>query len=528
MGMRTRATVLAMLAAGLVLPAGAARADFRTGVAQTFLLSRADDGGMPNAPSADPDVSQDERLATLVAYQSDASNIVAGDTNGTTDVFAVHRAAGYGDNGTEWDIGATDLVSAGMSGQPANGPSWAARVDGAPGVAPHCVAFLSNASNLVPGDTNGKTDAFVRDLASGKTTRVSVNSKGQQQNGDATAVQIDSDCTRVAFASDATNLAFTKTKSRFAKPLVTKKPRGGTSQVYVHVISGRQGESQELNGITYLASANSKGVPGNGNSLQPAFAKLRGRAVAFTSTATNLAKGGGNGKSQIYVRWMLNPAKEKFTTQLVSVNGKGQAGNAPSADPVISGVGTIVSYQTDATNLLPGDTNGMTDIAEATLAGKKFKQVWASRGDSGEGNGASFNPSMTYSGHFVSFDSNSTNFTPARFETGDTNNVADAFFSMTLAQRVYEVSQSSEGLQLDYPSAATATSARGNYILFEASDSLTDLSFLADRYPGLLGPAASEVGLLGQLTKRAGGAIPVPLPKLPPQNEIYMRYLGPQ
>jgi hypothetical protein len=522
----TRTALLTVLVAALALPA-AADAHFRDDIAKTLLVSRAADGGMPNGPSRNPDVSQDQRLATVVTFESDASNLVGGDTNGVTDVFAVHRQAPFASNGTEWHIGTTELVSAGMGGQPANARSWDARVDGAPGIAPRCVAFLSDATNLVPGDTNGKTDAFVRDLRTGHTTRVSVNSRGRQQNGAATDVQIDSDCTRVAFTSDATNLAFTHARTRFARRLVTRSPRPGTRQVYVHVIRGRAGESQTLNRITYLASANGRGTPGNGDSYEAAFAKIRGRAVAFTSTASNLTGGSSGGHPNIFIRWMTNPAKHAFSTQLVSGTGSGNAGNGASSHPVIAGDGMTVAYQTDASDLLPGDGNGVTDVAEAHAQGGGFHTIWASR-DGHEGNGASFAPSMTFAGDFVAFDSNATNFEPARFQTADPNGVTDAFFSITPIGRVHVVSQSSEGLALSQPSGPTATSARGNYIFFQSADQLTDLGYVADRYPGLLGPVRRTVGSLGAIVKRLGGAVLPPLPKVPPQDEIYLRWLGPQ
>jgi hypothetical protein len=99
---------------------------------------------------------------------------------------------------------------------------------------------------------------------------------------------------------------------------------------------------------------------------------------------------------------------------------------------------------------------------------------------------------------------------------------------MTLVNRVYEVSQSSEGLALAHPSGPTATSARGNYILFQSADQLTDLGFVADRYPSLLGTAKVTVGVLGGIVRKLGGKVQPPLPKLPPQDQIYLRYLGPQ
>src|SRR2546421_561505 len=70
---------------------------------------------------------------------------------------------------------------------------------------PNCVAFVSRASNLVPGDTNGKADAFVYWIATGKVQRVSVSSTGRQSNGDTYDVAVDGTCERIAFTSDATN-----------------------------------------------------------------------------------------------------------------------------------------------------------------------------------------------------------------------------------------------------------------------------------------------------------------------------------
>jgi len=255
--------------------------------------------------------------------------------------------------------------------------------------------------------------------------------------------------------------------------------------------------------------------------------RSRGRAVAFTSTATNLAPGDTNGQPDVYVRWMLNPAKQRFSTQLVSARN-GVPGNAPSGDAVISGIGTTISYDTLASNLLAGDDNGVSDVVEAQQRGNTFRNVWASMGDGGPGNGSSFAPSMTYSGHFVSFDSNATNFEPARFQQSDPNGVTDAFFAMTLVNRVYEVSQSSAGLALARPSGPTATSARGNYIFFQSSDQLTDLGFVAERYPSMLGSVRPVVDSLVTIVKRMGGDVPPPLPTVPAQDEIYLRYLGPQ
>src|SRR5438034_11610693 len=70
----------------------------------TFLLSRALDGGLPDGPSRNPSVSGDGRFARAIAYESDASNLVPGDTNGLTDVFVTYRRKPWGAEGTPWQI----------------------------------------------------------------------------------------------------------------------------------------------------------------------------------------------------------------------------------------------------------------------------------------------------------------------------------------------------------------------------------------------------------------------------------------
>ena len=75
-----------------------ARAVERSGDYETQLLSRAADGGFPNGPSRNGVLSQDGRVARTAAFESDASNIVAGDSNGLTDVFVVDRTAGYSEH----------------------------------------------------------------------------------------------------------------------------------------------------------------------------------------------------------------------------------------------------------------------------------------------------------------------------------------------------------------------------------------------------------------------------------------------
>src|SRR3954452_2783053 len=82
-----------------------------SGTPTTFLISRSFDGGTPNGPSTHGVISNDKRYARAIAFQSEASNIVRGDTNGVSDVFVVRRTGKIDNEGVPWRIGRTVLIS---------------------------------------------------------------------------------------------------------------------------------------------------------------------------------------------------------------------------------------------------------------------------------------------------------------------------------------------------------------------------------------------------------------------------------
>ena len=88
-----------------------------------------------------------------------------------------------------------------------------------------------------------------------------------------------------------------------------------------------------------------------------------GRFVAFDSEATNLVPGDTNDASDVFVR-----DRQTGTTRRVSVSSGGAQGNGASFDPAISADGRFVAFNSDATNLVPGDTNGAADVFVRTLA----------------------------------------------------------------------------------------------------------------------------------------------------------------
>jgi len=170
--------------------------------------------------------------------------------------------------------GTTELVSAGFGGQPSDGRWPAISGDG------RFVAFSSWASDLVPGDTNGFADVFVRDRATGVTTRVSVDSTGVEGNGPSQFPDITADGRLVAFFSDADNLVAQDTN--------------GVPDVFVH---------DRVSGLTERASVDSGGnqIPfpfaAGAASLSP-----DGRFVGFSSSADNLVLRDQNGVGDVFVR----------------------------------------------------------------------------------------------------------------------------------------------------------------------------------------------------------------------------------
>jgi Tol biopolymer transport system component len=173
----------------------------------TTRVSVSSGGTQGNGQSNSPVISADGRF---VAFTSDASNLVTGDTNEKSDIFVRDRAT-YQTTRVS--------VSSGVSGAQGNAQSNSPVIsaDG------RYVAFTSDAGNLVAGDTNGKSDVFVRDRKTSQTTRFSVNSGGAQRNHWSQADAISADGRYVVFTSetDDSNLTFGNATSVFVRDRVT-------------------------------------------------------------------------------------------------------------------------------------------------------------------------------------------------------------------------------------------------------------------------------------------------------------------
>jgi hypothetical protein len=196
----------AFVALALTTPAIAA-APASAGVQQ--LLSQNAAGEAPNAPVESVVISRDARDARYAAYTTAATNLTPG-VDGHRNIYLATRAPGYGKFGTPWQLGSTTLVTRGLGGAPANGDSWAPDLDGSSNhddaIAPRCLAFVSAASNLVSGDTNGKPDVFIRDLRNGKIRRIATK-------GPASEVSVSGRCDIISWVSGGNVYVQAKSKS---------------------------------------------------------------------------------------------------------------------------------------------------------------------------------------------------------------------------------------------------------------------------------------------------------------------------
>ena len=322
------------------------------------------------------------------------------------------------------------------------------------------VAFQSDATNLVLGDSNGVTDVFVRDRLNGTTTRVSLASSGTQGNGASSYPVISADGRFVTFRSAATNLVTGDTNA--------------ADDVFVRDL---------LTGTTERVSVDSSGVQGNGASGHFGDAlSSDGRFVAFRSAATNLVAGDTNAALDVFVRDRANG-----TTERVSVATNGTQGNGISQEPSISADGRYVAFQSLATNLVNGDTNGFEDIF---VRDRQLNQTFrVSLGPGGaQSNGASREPSISANGSCISFWSLASNLVAS-----DINGVDDIFLRDRPNATTELVSISTGGVQGNSASFdPSAISADGRLVAFYSvasnlvsgdTNATTDI-FLRDRLYG--------------------------------------------
>jgi len=286
---------------------------------QTGLIVRASatpDGFGGNSTSMRSVISAD---GSYVAYSSYASNLVPDSSNGATNVYLWNR-----------QTGATELVSRTAEGVSAHGYSDSAAIssDG------RYVTYDSGAANIVPDDTNTDWDVFQWDRLTSTTTKISQAAGGDGANGGSTRASISSDGRFIAYSSYASNIVL-----------------GDTNNEHDVFLWDRQTAS------TTKVSVATDGGPTNGGSYSPSVSD-DGRYVTFQSGASNVVPDDTKDwMDDVFVR-----DRQTGSTIRVSETVNGASANGPSRDTSISGNGQYVVYESEASNLVPGDSNGKTNV----------------------------------------------------------------------------------------------------------------------------------------------------------------------
>jgi hypothetical protein len=327
--------------------------------------------GNNTAFHAEKALSGDGRYVVFMSY---ADNLVPGDTNGKPDVFVRDQL-----NGT------TELVSRESSGYPAGGDEPAISSDG------RYVTFRSQNTFILASATNGYSHVFRRDLQTGTTTLVSATSAGVQGNYYSGRSAMSADGRYVTFESQATN---------FAAGTVTSR-----EEIYVR--------DMQLGTIVKVSGA-PFGEQADDDSIAPSISN-DGRYVAFDSKATNLVADDDNGEYDVYVY-----DRQTSTTTRASV-GVGGVEAPDGGGGRISGDGRFVVFASESGNLVAGDTNNTTDVFVRDRQTSTTTRVSVGAGGA-QGNANSSGVDISADGRYVAFSSNASNLV-----SGDTNGVTDVF-----------------------------------------------------------------------------------------------------
>ncbi|MBI3786317.1 MAG: PD40 domain-containing protein [Deltaproteobacteria bacterium] len=334
--------------------------------ARTERVSVSSTGVQGNLPShAAGDNPAIDAAGDIVAFYSNATNLVPNDANDHSDVFVRVRSHST-----------TEIVSLSSNGDQGDGDSLSPSIsaDG------RLVAFQSLAKNLIDDDSNDAADIFVRDRTTSHTERVC---NGTQGNGGSFSPAISADGNVVAFASSATNLA------------------AGDNNAHVDVFA-----CDRRTGHIDVVSINDAGTYGNGDSILPAVSS-DGRYVAFKSLANNLVADDRNGIVDVFVR-----DRVAGKTERVSLSFLARDSNGVSFAPGINSNGRFVAFGSEANNLVPADENQLASVFVRDRAvGLSFLVDINERGEQANGATLDIAPGISSDGTLIAYSSLADNLT---------------------------------------------------------------------------------------------------------------------
>ncbi len=378
----------------------------------TTAVSVSSSGALGNGSTTDASISDDGRY---VAFESEASNFAANDSFLSKDIFVHDRVSGT-----------TELISKSLSGRPA-GQSESPSISGNG----RFVAFFSSSTNLVLGDVNGVQDVFVYDRTTNEMKLASVSTEEVPANGRSWHPSVSNDG-RVAFESDADNLVVGDVNRK--RDIFVRDVFAGTTRK----VSTPPNDPFGADDWSFAADISDDG-----------------RFVAFASAANNLA--GGGASWDVFVAELASGGITR-----VSVSSSGVAANGHSTHPSISDDGDRVTFESEAGNLVSGDTNGVGDVFVHERSTGTTTLVSQSNGV--QGKAVSFSPSISSDGRYVAFASAASNLV-----ADDTNGVNDVFVHDIQRGLTRRVSIASDGTQADSWSALPKVSDGAIAVVFEST-----------------------------------------------------------
>ncbi len=392
-------------------------------------------------------------------------------------------------SGGSLEAGSVERVSTSSSGAAGSGASTrpALSSDG------RYVVFRSEATNLITGDTNGVDDIFMKDRQTGTTTRISTDSSGAEADGYSMLPFISDDGRYVTFASNATNLVAGDTNAQrdiFVKDTVTGTVTMASTDsagnqaddystasfitpdgryVFFHSLASNlvAGDTNGVSdvfrkdlqtGTTIRVSEATGGGQGNDSSsldFQGFRASSDGRYVLFNSLATDLVAGDTNGVGDVFVKDLDTGTLERVSTDSAGVQGNGNSGGG-----YISPDGTKVVFTSASSNLVTGDTNGYNDVFVKDLSTGTVTLV-STTSSGALGNNNSFDGFMAPDGETFVFSSLANNLV-----SGDTNLAFDTFLKNITTGNIMRISTDENGAQLASTAIAQSMSADGRYVAF--------------------------------------------------------------
>jgi WD40 repeat protein len=375
--------------------------------------------GRALAGSVASSISADGRS---VAFSSDDLHLVEGDTNGAVDIFVRDTSSGT-----------TSRVSISSAGAQSNGSSREPRISGDG----RFVVFSSDATNLVPGDTNGVTDVFLSDLASGSTTRVSLSSDGGQLDGPSDMPTVSDGGGLVAFRSSAAH--------------AVAGDENGYGDIFVRDVEA---------GRTTLASATAD-ARANGPSRRP-YLSGDGRFLAFASAASNLVADDTNGVFDVFVQDL---GSGSITRESIGENGEPMT--MESAWPALSRDGGVLGFLA----LVPGpevcrDDPGGPRPCRMTFVRDRAAgtTLMVSRTTDGSPtNGDSFSVAISPDGGYVAFSSTATDIAG-----GASNGRRQVFLFKRADASVSLISVGTDGKPAGGDSGGPAVGEEGRVVSFQS------------------------------------------------------------